>query len=158
MELDESRRSNGQFPKGKSGNPKGRPRKKIRHSIPDPNRRAIFRIAERVVPVTINGKTEELTLFEASVFQLGLQGAKGDKSAAKLFVEAVNRAAKENGDNHEFTRMLLQEVNDQRKVVEELVAERLRSGVIINPSLFERAKAIFEPLPPEEDGSPEETD
>ena len=60
------RTRNGRFAEGSSGNPNGRPRKeKKRHSMPDPNRRSIFAIAEREITVNISGKPETMTLYEA---------------------------------------------------------------------------------------------
>ena len=82
------RRSDGTFEEGSSGNPNGRPRKRRRDpKLPAARRDAIFRVADRLIPMTIDGKTELISIFEACVLQLGRAGASGNRISAKDFIQ-----------------------------------------------------------------------
>ena len=49
---DSERNANGQFAKGHTGNPNGRPPKVVpRHRLPHINRRTVFEVAEMPVPM-----------------------------------------------------------------------------------------------------------
>jgi hypothetical protein len=74
-----------QFPKGKSGNPRGRPRK-------DPGIAAVFRKVSKQV-VHTNGKSgqQRMTKLEASVTQLVNKAATGDLKAMKAFMQMASR-------------------------------------------------------------------
>jgi hypothetical protein len=90
------RNQKGQFEKGSSGNEYGRPAKeKTSHRLPARNRNAILDIAERRIDITIGGKKEELTLFEANVLRLGMDGAQGNRVSARQFAKLVEDTAKE---------------------------------------------------------------
>ena len=82
------RNAKGQFPKGTSGNPKGKSPKLF---IPDPRmpssrRRAIMDVADRKFEIKIDGETQKVSLFEANVWQLALSGARGNRIAAQTFI------------------------------------------------------------------------
>jgi hypothetical protein len=74
-----------QFPKGTSGNPRGRPRK-------DPGIAAVFRKVSKQV-VQTNGKSgpQRMTKLEASVTQLVNKAATGDLKAMKAFMQMASR-------------------------------------------------------------------
>jgi hypothetical protein len=83
-----NRKRDGTFKAGSSGNPRGRPPKLARDpKLPAARRDAIFRVADRLIPVTIDGKTEKISIFEACVLQLGRAGASGNRISAKDFIQ-----------------------------------------------------------------------
>lgn len=70
------------FPKGKSGNPSGRPRKKTLAEVVD------AALHEPVV-VTENGKRKTITKLEAMTKQLVNKGASGDARVAKMLMDFI---------------------------------------------------------------------
>ncbi|HEX9805960.1 MAG TPA: DUF5681 domain-containing protein [Alteraurantiacibacter sp.] len=77
-----------------SGNPRGRPYRIARDpKLPASRRNAIFRVADRKLPVNVEGKTENLTIFEANILRLGIAGAKGNRVAAKDFLQLTMMAS-----------------------------------------------------------------
>lgn len=66
---------NGQFPKGTSGNPKGRPKGAVNF------RTAIMRAARRPMVVTENGRRRKLSKQEVAAEQLMNKAASGDLRA-----------------------------------------------------------------------------
>ena len=74
-----------QFPKGKSGNPGGRPRK-------DPCMAAVFRkVSRQVVSAIGKNGPQRMTKLEASVTQLVNQAATGDLKAMKVLMLMASR-------------------------------------------------------------------
>lgn len=96
--------SQGQFAKGRSGNPKGRPRRENGAGRQPPATlrteadfsEALLRIGHRTKSVTEGGKTEEMTLIEINMLQLATNGK--DRLARKDFVE-LTRSALRHLDN-----------------------------------------------------------
>jgi hypothetical protein len=128
------RRPNGTFAANTSGNEGGRPpKRKQRHSLPGSNRRAAFAIAEREISASFSSKPEKLTLYQANLLRLGIDGAKGSRNAARLFIAEINRAASVNGDMHAFTRLLMSEVNRLEAENRELHEYSPQSGVVHMP-------------------------
>lgn len=70
------------FPKGKSGNPTGRPRKQTLAEVVD------AALHEPVV-VTENGKRKTITKLEAMTKQLVNKGASGDARVAKMLMDFI---------------------------------------------------------------------
>jgi hypothetical protein len=76
----------GQFPKGKSGNPKGRPKgSKNLASI-------VLRESRQPVRVTGPRGTRTVTKLEATVMQIGTKAAQGEFRARREFIPMVERA------------------------------------------------------------------
>ena len=74
-----------QFKKGKSGNPRGRPRK-------DPGIAAVFRkISKQVVRTNGQNGPQSMTKLEASVTQLVNKAASGDLKAMKVLMQLASR-------------------------------------------------------------------
>jgi hypothetical protein len=76
----------GQFTKGKSGNPKGRPR--------GSKNLATIVLRESRQPVRVNGPrgTRTVTKLEATVMQLGNRAAQGELRATREFLPLVQRS------------------------------------------------------------------
>lgn len=132
---DASRKGNGQFGAGHSGNPYGRPPKeKPNHSIPARNRRAVFEIAEREVEFTFDGKTERMSYYQASILRLAAAGVKGDTRAAIKFVETVNRTAEADLTRRLIAIQHMQQVDALAEENEQLrERSQQKTGVLVLP-------------------------
>ena len=95
MNSDSSKKT-GRILKGRSGNPRGRPRKSKGDVLP-------FELAQDILSAgaiefdIVNKKTgrkEKVTGIQAMLKQLVISGANGDKSAAKQYMTYVNNAAR----------------------------------------------------------------
>ena len=88
-----------QFKKGKSGNPKGRPRKKTKqHSDPGLDLIAsLYRELRKSVFVQENGKHREITKLDAFSAQLVAQSVNGKPSQQKMLLSLLTL------DRHEET-------------------------------------------------------
>lgn len=73
------------FPKGVSGNPKGRPKSKKSDSA------NVSALLDAPVKVTAGGKTQDMHPFEASVRKLAKKALKGDVSAIVRFIRLCER-------------------------------------------------------------------
>lgn len=104
------------FKKGSSGNPAGRPKgaknKPFVHSL-NPFVDSVLRAAEQTVPVRDGGERVEMSVFDATLRQVGLKAALGEFRFSKLFLETVNEASQER----------LQEVVSQVRSVEAYKAQ-----------------------------------
>lgn len=76
------------------GNPHGRPRKVVVDpALPMSRRKAISAAVDRIVPVVIKGRkpeddyVEEMSIFEACIYRLGILGAQGNRVAANNLVQ-----------------------------------------------------------------------
>jgi len=67
----------GQFAKGQSGNPKGRPKGSLNVAS------TFLKISRERVRLTVNGRTKMVTKLEAVALQLVNKALSGDKGAAK---------------------------------------------------------------------------
>lgn len=130
------RNQKGQFEKGSSGNEYGRPAKeKTSHRLPARNRNAILDIAERRIDITIGGKKEELTLFEANVLRLGMDGAQGNRVSARQFAKLVEDTAKEDLTMKLSVKRLMAEMERTQTENAELRAKNARrNGVVEMPA------------------------
>jgi hypothetical protein len=88
-EAKKPRRADGTFPKGVSGNSKGRPKKDRRIPHPENIRDMQYDVAEFAMTVTINGKRHKVNLYQANLMTLAIAGAAGDKAAARAFIKGV---------------------------------------------------------------------
>ena len=95
MNSDRSKKT-GRILKGRSGNPRGRPRKPKGDALP-------FELAQDILSAgamafdIVNKKTgrkERITGIQAMLKQLVIAGANGDKSAAKQYMTYVNNASR----------------------------------------------------------------
>jgi hypothetical protein len=90
----------GRFARGRSGNPKGRPRKPpakkgpvVPLRTPSQFSETILKVANRPATVIEGGKKETMTLFEFNSLRLGTSG--NDRLARKDFVEMTLSASRQ---------------------------------------------------------------
>lgn len=74
-----------QFPKGKSGNPRGRPPKKTPNSID------AIGVLNSDVNVRIDGKNTKVTAFEASFRQISKRAVEGNLSSIRQFLNQCEK-------------------------------------------------------------------
>lgn len=129
------RNRKGQFEKGSSGNEYGRPpREKTSHRLPARNRNAILDIAERQIEITMGGKREQLSLFEANVLRLAMDGAQGNRVSARQFAKLVDDTAKEDLTMKLSVKQLMAEMERTQAENAELRAKNARrNGVVEMP-------------------------
>lgn len=77
-----------QFQRGRSGNPKGRPRKKPLGEIDD---KLFARIAEEPVPVTVNGKAKSIASSEGVLRRLRADAFAGKAWALREWIRLMER-------------------------------------------------------------------
>ncbi|MEL1251182.1 DUF5681 domain-containing protein [Aurantiacibacter gilvus] len=100
-----------QFTKGRSGNPKGRPRNRHR-AIPHDA------VLGQMVTVRENGKERRVTAAEAFLLQLTQKGLAGDSAAARASLEALERARATRGDNtHDVLTIVISPINNGADVI-----------------------------------------
>ena len=79
------RDSRGRFPKGVSGNPAGRKVQFRRDpNLPAAKRRIISSVADELVEVNVGGKKQVMSLFEANVRALAIDGTKNKGLSSSL--------------------------------------------------------------------------
>ncbi|MFK7902926.1 MAG: DUF5681 domain-containing protein [Nitratireductor sp.] len=99
--------SNSRFQKGKSGNPRGRP-KGAKNKIPAMNAERLKAIvleeAYRTIPVQDRGRNVSIPIAQAVVRSLAVNAAKGNPRAQRLFTEIL--ASTENSRKSEHDELL----------------------------------------------------
>ena len=76
----------GRFTKGKTGNPKGRPRRSATVGS------AILEAMNEKVPIKANGRSRKVTKLQATAMQMANKGAAGDARVGKLAMELAQKA------------------------------------------------------------------
>jgi hypothetical protein len=99
-----SRRANGTFSKGVTGNPKGRPKKDRRIPHPETIRDMQYDVAEFEMTAKINGKRITTNLFQANLLTLAMAGATGDKNAARTYLQHMQLCAEQ--ERREMARLI----------------------------------------------------
>jgi hypothetical protein len=91
-----------QFQKGRSGNPRGRPRNR-RREIPYDH------VLGQIVTIREDGRDRRVTAAEAFLLQLTKKGLEGDSSAARASLEAIEAARARRGltDSVDTIRIVL---------------------------------------------------
>ncbi len=112
-----------QFKKGRTGNPKGRPKRS--KTIPS----LLTRIGMEPMKVTIKGKTRWVMRSEMAIMQLGIKAANGDLRAIGMFMDLhkLYAEARQAGELHPQLQGLVDALNagptERGKFNEELEAE-----------------------------------
>ncbi|RXH09669.1 hypothetical protein EAS56_25580 [Bradyrhizobium guangzhouense] len=86
-----SRNVKGQFEKGTTGNPKGRPRKQLRSISDEEVRRAFFEAEDTLVPIVVGNKREMIPASVAIDKQLIFKAASGDPRSMMLYYKRKDR-------------------------------------------------------------------
>lgn len=131
------RNKKGQFEKGVCGNPYGRRAKtRTSHRLPATNRNSIIDIAERRIEITVGGKKEEMSLFEANVLRLAMDGAHGNRLSSRQFAQLLMSTAKEDLIMKLSAKQLVAEMEETQIEIERLRAKlEQRTGVVVRPTL-----------------------
>ena len=87
----------GQFQKGHSGNPKGRPRKQV--APPDATRSAFEIVFEKRVTVTQGGVDQELSVEEALQLRTYQDALAGNRAAQRTILKMIAKREKANGNS-----------------------------------------------------------
>jgi hypothetical protein len=87
----------GQFKKGHSGNPKGRPRKQT--PPPDATRSAFEIVFEKRVTVTQGGVDQELSVEEALQLRTYQDALAGNRAAQRTILKMIAKREKANGNS-----------------------------------------------------------
>jgi hypothetical protein len=119
---------------GSSGNLRGRPAKeRRRHAHPHSNNSVAFEIAAIEVTVTVNGRSEKRSLYEANLIRVGVDGASGKISSARTFLNEIGRAARENDGHGALVRSLLGRIEDLEGDLDAVQKRYPRHGVVRVP-------------------------
>lgn len=113
--MSEHRKPNGQFSRGTSGNPRGRPRRE--RSVEG----AILEALNEKVTTKQQGRKRRMTKVQAAATQLVNKGIAGDRHAAKASLELALRAEKGKADAQTTTGLIASD----REIADRLIA-RLR--------------------------------
>ena len=112
----------GQFTKGRSGNPKGRPKgSKNLASV-------VLRESRQPVKITGPRGSRTVTKLEATVMQIGNKAAQGDPRAAREFIPLIERAEEAAGGEsspvsvHELDQKAMQSLLRRMRAAETLPA------------------------------------
>jgi hypothetical protein len=109
------------FQKGRSGNVRGRPRKRRHVPTLREVRQDFLSVAQEPVSITMGGKTRKVPLIVAVYHRLLLEAAKGKPSAMKLAVEWHRMLTNESEEvQARFAKML---IDAERNVAGGLVEE-----------------------------------
>ncbi|MEP0191784.1 MAG: DUF5681 domain-containing protein [Erythrobacter sp.] len=131
------------FRKGKSGNPRGRPKNRKREIPYDT-------VLGQMVTIREDGRKRRVTAAEAFLLQLTQKGLAGDSAASRASLEAIERARAVRGDDVEqITKLVLQPISSGADSILEPLriaklkypADKARAKWELNPWIVEAALA-----------------
>lgn len=133
MDEDIERTASGRFAPGQSGNPRGRKMQFKRDpSLPASRRRIIMAVADRLIDVKIDGKTEKMSLFEANVLALARAGATKSRIAASSFLDLAMETSQRDLEHRLLSRKLIERMNaveETNEILRDKLGHRA-SGVV----------------------------
>jgi hypothetical protein len=132
------------FTKGRSGNPKGRPRNR-RHELP------YDRVLGQMVTIREDGRDRRITAAEAFLLQLTRKGLQGDSAAARASLAAIEaaRAKHPSSDEHLTVRIRLvgmglgSVLSTLRLAVKRFPTDEKRVKFELNPWIVQEALSRF---------------
>lgn len=133
------------FQKGRSGNPRGRPRNRHREIPYDA-------VLGQMVTIREGGRERRITAAEAFLLQLTQKGFAGDSVAARVSLEAIETARAKRGDEFEQLKVIILKSfgNGATSVLDTLRAttlkyptDKVRIRRELNPWFVEAALARF---------------
>lgn len=89
------------FQKGKSGNPRGRPKGKVTRIDFD---EALDQVLSTLVPVNENGRQRKITVLRAMFKQTALKSLKGHHASTSLLMQMATRTARTGSDHQVATQ------------------------------------------------------
>ena len=102
----------GQFQKGQSGNPKGRPRKQI--ALPEATRSAFEIVFDKRVTVTQGGVDRELSVEEALQLRTYQDALAGNRAAQREILKMIIKREKAIGDRGQRIMPLITSKTEHR--------------------------------------------
>lgn len=129
------RDNKGRFRKGSSGNPRGRKMQFPRDpNLPAAKRRIIAAVADEVIEVKIAGKLVKMTIFEANVRALALDGTK-NRISAQRFIDLACGNSERDLARRLVTHQTMEHYEQLERENERMRAQiQPRSGVLTVPS------------------------
>lgn len=82
----------GQFKPGRSGNPRGRPKKVVRTHTADQVETDVLRLLEREIHLTAGGKRKIVTMIEAILAKMGEKALQGHAPSQRYLVNFATKA------------------------------------------------------------------
>lgn len=128
------RDNRGRFRKGSSGNPRGRKMQFPRDpNLPAAKRRIISAVADEVVEVKVAGKLVKMTIFEANVRALALDGTK-NRISAQRFIDLACGNSERDLARRLVTHQTMEHYDQLERENERMRAQiQPRSGVLTVP-------------------------
>ncbi|MCA1469259.1 hypothetical protein I6F09_15300 [Bradyrhizobium sp. IC3195] len=131
-----ARNRKGQFEKGTTGNPRGRPRKQ-RHPISDDQvRRDFFEAEETLVPIVVGNKREMVPARVAIDKQLIFKAATGDPRAMAQYYKRKDRFVVEYANQQlENLRVIVESEDRLRQFPEDVTDEFKRALSLLKQTI-----------------------
>ncbi|MCK1362199.1 DUF5681 domain-containing protein [Bradyrhizobium sp. 199] len=123
------RNRKGQYEKGTTGNPKGRPRKQPHPVSDDQVRRDFFEAAEMLVPIVVGNKREMIPARVAIDKQLVIKAVSGDARARDLYYKRKDRFTLEHVKQQLDNLRVIVEAEDRLREFPEDVTDEFKRAL-----------------------------